>query len=219
MSETLHQVALFPIPNVVSFPGTTMPLHVFEPRYRTMISDCIEHDRMIAVSHTTREIRAAKANQTVEDALKSNQATYESEPVFSAGRCELIETTSDGRVYINIHMQSRLKMVSEVQTLPYRIVSCKEVIDEPEPLERSLALQRDITAKILILIGRQNPAQLASFDSETWLNLEPADFSFKVFQMLRFGPDTMQEILASTSAEKRLEIIDEILRIGSQESE
>ena len=219
MPETLHQVALFPIPNVVSFPGTTMPLHVFEPRYRTMISDCIENERMIAVSHTTREIRAAKSNQTVQDALKTNQATYESEPVFSAGYCEVVETTSDGRIYINIHMKARLKMVSEVQTLPYRIVNCTEVIDEPEPAERSRMLQRDITAKLLTIIGRQNPAQLTSFDSEKWLNLDPASYSFQVFQMLRFGPDTMQEILACTSAEKRLSIIDEILTMGLQSDE
>src|SRR4051794_38929670 len=34
-----RRLALFPLP-VVLFPGTTMPLHIFEPRYRELIADC-----------------------------------------------------------------------------------------------------------------------------------------------------------------------------------
>ena len=33
-ADRLLEVALFPIPNVVAFPGVVLPLHVFEPRYR-----------------------------------------------------------------------------------------------------------------------------------------------------------------------------------------
>ncbi|MFT7221750.1 MAG: Lon protease-like protein [Candidatus Azotimanducaceae bacterium] len=216
MTESHQKVALFPIPNVVAFPGTTIPLHVFEPRYRTMISDCVEQERMIAVSHTTKEIRPAKSGQTMQDALKSNQATYETAPVFTAGQCELIETTSDGRVYINIHMTTRLKKVGEVQTLPYRIVSCEEVIDDEEPLDATNSLQRQITSRILNLIGQQSPAQLAQFDSDHWLNMPASDFSFQLFQMLRFDSDTMQSILECTHASKRLEIIQSTLQLGSE---
>jgi Lon protease-like protein len=32
----IEELALFPLPNVVFFPGTSLPLHVFEPRYRLM---------------------------------------------------------------------------------------------------------------------------------------------------------------------------------------
>jgi len=32
-------IPLFPLPNVVLFPGITLPLHVFEPRYRDMVRD------------------------------------------------------------------------------------------------------------------------------------------------------------------------------------
>jgi Lon protease-like protein len=40
MGEELFEVPLFPL-NVVLFPGMALPLHVFEPRYRTMIGDCL----------------------------------------------------------------------------------------------------------------------------------------------------------------------------------
>jgi Lon protease-like protein len=32
---------LFPLPDLVFFPNTRMPLHVFEPRYRQMVSDAL----------------------------------------------------------------------------------------------------------------------------------------------------------------------------------
>jgi ATP-dependent Lon protease len=36
-----ERIALFPL-NVVLFPGTPLPLHIFEPRYRQMVKDCLE---------------------------------------------------------------------------------------------------------------------------------------------------------------------------------
>ena len=35
------RVPIFPLPEVVFFPQTILPLHVFEPRYRQMIKDCL----------------------------------------------------------------------------------------------------------------------------------------------------------------------------------
>ena len=37
-----HLVRLFPLPNVVLLPETTLPLHVFEPRYRTLLADALD---------------------------------------------------------------------------------------------------------------------------------------------------------------------------------
>lgn len=48
------EIALFPIPNLVSFPGTLIPLHVFEPRYRRMIKDSVKMRRLIGVAHTKK---------------------------------------------------------------------------------------------------------------------------------------------------------------------
>ena len=98
MAKSLIEVALFPIPGMVAFPGTIVPLHVFEPRYRQMVTDVVEQDRMIAVCHTKKDIRPAKDGQSTQDALKNDQATYRPVEVFSAGICEIIDTTADGRV-------------------------------------------------------------------------------------------------------------------------
>ncbi|MDP1570429.1 MAG: LON peptidase substrate-binding domain-containing protein [Vicinamibacterales bacterium] len=40
---------LFPLPTVVLFPNVFLPLHIFEPRYRQMVSDALNGDRMIGI--------------------------------------------------------------------------------------------------------------------------------------------------------------------------
>lgn len=218
MTIPLIEVALFPIPSMVAFPGTVVPLHVFEPRYRQMVKDAVEQDRMIAVCHTKKEIRPAKDGQTMQDALKNNQATYQPFDVFSAGTCEIIDETNDGRVYIHISMSKRLQLIHEIQTLPYRIAACSELEDSREitPDDELKEYQDSITNSIVDLIGRHNPSNLSEFDSAEWLKLSPTEFSFKIFQLLRFEADIMQSILEETSKLERLKMVDSIIHSGEK---
>lgn len=41
-ADELAELPVFPLPRVVFFPGTLLPLHFFEERYRSMVRDCIE---------------------------------------------------------------------------------------------------------------------------------------------------------------------------------
>ena len=216
MGKFLIEVALFPIPGMVAFPGTIVPLHVFEPRYRQMVTDAVEQNRMIAVCHTKKEIRPAKDGQSMQDALKNNQATYQPVEVFSAGICEIIDTTADGRVYIHISMSKRLQLVHEVQTLPYRIVACSELEDVSQlaSYDELMKYQKSITDSIVKMIGKHNPAKLSEFNSDEWLELSPIEFSFKVFQLVRFDADTMQSILEVTSNLERLKMVDSLVHSG-----
>ena len=92
------EVALFPIPNSVNFPGVPTPLHVFEPRFRDMVKYCIDNDVMMGVCHTQGVVRAIKHEQNPEEALSSNQSTYKPCDVFSAGKVELLKELDDGRL-------------------------------------------------------------------------------------------------------------------------
>lgn len=48
MEAKVHELPLFPL-NVVLFPGQTLPLHIFEPRYRIMIQRCIDNNEPFGV--------------------------------------------------------------------------------------------------------------------------------------------------------------------------
>ena len=43
------EIPLFPLPNVVLFPAALLPLHIFEPRYRAMIADALDGERLIGM--------------------------------------------------------------------------------------------------------------------------------------------------------------------------
>src|ERR1041384_4692244 len=49
--SVLDDVAVFPLPQVVLFPGALMPLHIFEPRYRTMTRDVLATTRQVGIAH------------------------------------------------------------------------------------------------------------------------------------------------------------------------
>lgn len=207
------EVALFPIPNVVAFPGVDLPLHVFEPRYRQLINDCVSSNRLVGVSHTLKTIHQPTKQQTLEQALSSNQATYKPREVFSAGVCEILETTSDGRIIANVSINQRLNLVEEMQSLPYRIVSCTELEDETSTTpSEDASLQNSINARLIEIVGSEQPELAKALVDPEWKNIEPAEFSFRIFQFLRFEADLMQMILEEQSANTRLEMIWDLLR-------
>ena len=207
------EAALFPIPNLVAFPGTIIPLHVFEPRYRQLVKDSIEDGRMIGVCHTRKTIRDAPKNQTAEEMLNSNQATYQPQEKFSAGTCKLVDTTTDGRLLAEIHVERRLVIQTEKQTLPYRIVLCDELIDEPDqPDQNSKQLQLEIGQALHPVVAQQDKNIADALLDPAW---EPDAFSFGIFQYLRLEPDVMQEVLETQSTYGRLALIWKIVQHGS----
>lgn len=50
LAAALAAIPVFPLPQVVLFPGALLPLHVFEPRYRTMLADCLATHKAIAIA-------------------------------------------------------------------------------------------------------------------------------------------------------------------------
>ena len=47
--DALTQLPLFPLPNVVFFPGMLLPLNVFEPRYLELMTHCLDGHRVVAI--------------------------------------------------------------------------------------------------------------------------------------------------------------------------
>lgn len=206
-------IALFPIPNCVMFPGMVFPLHVFEPRYRSMVHYCLDTATPIGICHTQKVLRPAKSEQTPEEALHTNQATYKPHSIFSAGPCRLVETLPDGRMRIDVHIRGRFEAVRELQTLPFQIYSCSEYHDQPESLDAA-AEGAELQAKVfnrLRTLTAAIPDIQASLAAEDWLEKSPQRFSFEVFRFINFKADLQQEILESRSPTERLAMVLDIL--------
>ena len=213
--KNFFEVPLFPIPDLVAFPNTVMPLHVFEPRYRAMIEDSVKKGLMIGITNTKKRISTPRENQTIKEALTRNQATYEPRGVFSMGEVKVLEKTKDGRIYVNINLKHRVMLVEETQLLPYRICNCRLLEDVNVESSRLVQHQQEILDLMIAILQREAPAELAKFDQEGWNTLDPKKFSFEIFKLIRFDPDLMQSLLEMTDPEKRLILIKDTLSSGA----
>ena len=205
------QVALFPIPQMVTFPGNQVPLHVFEPRYRVMIQHCLKTSMMLAIAHTKRvKYPIEKTKKTTKSLNQNqNQTTYDAHPVFSAGSCQVIETTEDGRMHIKVNINKRIQLIEIKQEIPFKIVTCIELIDEKETnlIEQCKNKMLEIYTVLLAISQSQSPQLYEMIKKSEWEKLTPAEFSFKIFDHFKFEPDFMQLVLEQTSVNQRLELI------------
>jgi len=111
---------IFPLPDVTFFPHTFLPLHIFETRYRAMITDALARDRRIAVVRLR----------------PGYEARYEGKPeVFSiAGGGEIVncERLASGRFNILVKGQWRVRIEGELPTdTLYRVARARRLEDAP----------------------------------------------------------------------------------------
>ncbi|MBI4607637.1 MAG: LON peptidase substrate-binding domain-containing protein [Candidatus Rokubacteria bacterium] len=125
------RVPIFPLPNTVFFPHTTLPLHIFEPRYRQMVADRVAGDKCLAVV-----------------LLKPGwEADYYGRPpvcrVAGAGEITQWERLPDGRYNILLRGTGRIVIEGEVRAEKlYRIAAARWLEDAyPAGGERELAPQ------------------------------------------------------------------------------
>jgi Lon protease-like protein len=202
-------VALFPIPNAVSFPGVPKPLHVFEPRYRQMVKFCMENQSLVGVCHTERILHTNAREQTWEEMLNSNQSTYKPCKIFSAGPVELLAELDDGRMMITLDTNIRLRLREEKQTLPFSVWACEELPDEPVDASAAVAMEqtREKILKRLLAVTHGTPVLQEQIESDFWQTMPAQPFSFAIAGILGLPPDVAQRLLEMTNAQERLDTV------------
>jgi len=108
------RLSIFPLPGAILFPGLQLPLHIFEPRYRALVSDALARDRRIAMIQP--------------------RAEGEPPPLFEIGCVGLIdevEALEDGRFNIVLEGEARFRLLRELDVAtPFRQVE-GELLEEP----------------------------------------------------------------------------------------
>jgi Lon protease-like protein len=102
-------IPLFPLPNVVLFPGVFLPLHIFEPRYRSMTDEALAGDRLIGM---------VLLKPGYEAEYEGRPAIY---PVGCTGLITHAERLPDGRFNIVLQGLERFRVLEEDDSKPYRI--------------------------------------------------------------------------------------------------
>jgi Lon protease-like protein len=171
-------IPIFPLPNVVLFPNVFLPLHIFEDRYRQMVTDALSGERMIGM------VLLQPGDEDDDD--DGAPAVYD---IGCAGLITHVERLNDGRFNIVLRGLERFKIVGEEETPPavlYRrayIAPLAEVTthDRPELLKSERQKLEALLAPLFTgtLAARGLPQQMP--DDELinalaqYLELEPIE--------------------------------------------
>lgn len=132
-----NRLPVFPLPNVVFFPKTYLPLHIFEPRYRQMVADAARGHRCIAM---------ALLKEGWEEDYYGNPAIY---PTLCVGRIMSAQPLSDGRSNILLQGLDRCDIQEEHFEKPYREATIRL---KPQPSVEKLAV--DVRRSLIELLSR-----------------------------------------------------------------
>jgi Lon protease-like protein len=132
-----NRLPVFPLPNVVFFPKTYLPLHIFEPRYRQMVADTTMGNRCIAM---------ALLKEGWETDYYGNPAIY---PTLCVGRIMSVQPLPDGRSNILLQGLERCDIQGEHFEKPYR-----EATIRLKPRFSEEALSTGIRRALIELLSR-----------------------------------------------------------------
>jgi Lon protease-like protein len=149
MAAPVVIVPIFPLPDVTFFPNTLLPLHVFEGRYRAMVSDALERDRRLVVVRLQPGYEATYAGKP---------AVY---PIAGLGEIVSCERLATGRYNILLKGECRVRLEQELPTdTLYRLVRARRLADDEPAGDTGAALARIRTACRALLGALERPADL-----------------------------------------------------------
>ncbi len=167
----------------------------------------------IAICHTEKVIHEVEPAESKKEVLNKNQDTYKPFPIFSAGLCELVSTSNDGRLLINVYVDRRLELIEEIQTLPYTIAKCRPYLDtvlNADEIEAAELLKDKILHRLIAFAGNDQDV-IARLESDEWQKKPAQAFSFEVFSIIQLEADLQQSILEDRSALSRLQTVLNVL--------
>ena len=184
---------IFPLPDLTFFPHTMLPLHIFEARYRAMITDCLSRDKRLAVV-----------------GLKPGyETTYEGKPpvhaVCGVGRIVRWERLASGRFNLLLRGEGRVRIDRELPTdTLYRMVAATPLAETGADAAAAAALTGRVKARcrqILTALGRSDEDLLTMMDGLD----QPAELCDQVAASLVPTVTTRQALLEELDVERRLE--------------
>jgi Lon protease-like protein len=176
------ELGLFPLP-LVLVPTERIPLHIFEPRYRELIGECLDSDGEFGLVLAT-----------------GDGAVHE---IGTRARVtSVLEELDDGRMNIVVEGGERFRLLELTRGHSYQTGIVEPVVDEDEPVaaadvERALEVFRAL-------------AEAAESDVDIPDAASP-DLVWELAARVDFGLEAKQEILSSTSPPQRLRRLIELL--------
>ncbi len=190
-SIAVRELPLFPLPEVVLFPGRPLPLHIFEFRYRILMNTILQTDRRFGVI-----MWDPSRNEAASVGCCAEIANYQRLP--------------DDRMKMLTLGQQRFRVLEYVREYPYRVGLVEWIEDEPpqgnlEPMaEKVESLLKDVVRLSSKLMDQpiELPDDIPSL---------PRELSFWIASNLYGAASEQQALLELQNTQARLEREEEIL--------
>lgn len=193
------EIPLFPLPNVVLFPGVMLPLHIFEERYKTMIRGCVEDNAPFGVVLVEGDRESASTIRRV----------------GVLGRVAEVESLDDGRMNILVEGEARFRIMEFVELGPAWRASVALVDDGPEHDGVLRSLAEDLGRRY-VEAYQQGLELTGKEPGELRLPSSPVDLAYMVAYVLDMEQDDKQSLLEMTSASERLRVLIRYVRDANE---
>lgn len=194
---TATRLSIFPLAGAILFPGLQLPLHIFEPRYRALVSDALARDRRIAMIQP--------------------QAVAEGSPLFEVGcigKIGEVEALEDGRFNIMLQGESRFRLLRELDvSTPFRQVEA-EVIPEPDEI-LSIAERASLEREAHDFADRQGYA----VDWTSVARLDDISLVNGMSQIAPFDAAAKQALLEAPDVRTRCELLTQLMQFFGRRDE
>ena len=187
-------IPVFPLSGVIFFPKTNLPLNIFEPKYLTLVNDCIKSNKYMGMIQS-----------------KSNTTNVYS--VGCLGKITEHKKTKDGRMLVNLTGISRFQINSEINNDKiYREfkVSYEKFREDQMPQKTQIIMLekiKEMYAKTKIFF-KKNGLLL------NWVEFEKLDNDQKINTLAMIAPISNEEkqmILESIHVDSRTKILSKII--------
>ena len=194
MEITLPDVVpVMTLPDVTFFPQAMMPLHIFEPRYRQMLKDVLESNRLFAVTGLNPKL-AADPGQFEPPHL-----------IATVGIVRACQKNDNGTSNLLLQGLCRVEFLEVLPDDPYRRVRIRALASEPVPDAAEAARLRTELARLLGLKRKFGAPMSAEMNVVRnyieWILALPCDNSA-----------LKQKLLETLSVQRRLELFNRQLR-------
>lgn len=196
-------VPIFPLPDVTLFPHTFLPLHIFEARYRAMVTDALARNRRLAV---------VKLEKGWEDDYDGKPAVA---TVAGAGEIVSFERLANGRYNVVVRGDWRVRLERELPTdTLYRVVAVRPLEDAPPAGDPKPLVARIRAACAELLDGLDKPRDV--LDDALAASQRPAVIADRVAAGFISDAGMRQELLETLSVDRRLErlvfVLEQLVR-------
>lgn len=189
-----RRIPIFALPGVVLLPGTMLPLHIFETRYRAMVADALEGDRTIGMA-------------LMKPGWEAGGRDPEVFPVGGAGEIVDSERRADGRYDILLEGRFRYRILQEASVDPYRQARVEEIASLLFPDARSEVRARRLATRLFEQVG--DTMELPPLPEE---DLSAERLASEIALRLRYAPPELQALLETDSLPTRFQQLTGRLR-------